>query len=189
VSDQSFTPSPDAPNTPPVSENQLPVRKSRRTIVLVLGGIGATLCLCVAIAALFIGQSILGVSREQAVITPVIQEFMTAMEQRDTASAYRLFSSRAQRQTPISDLETLVDGENYILFEGYETAAISNTSITNSANTNPDIPQGTVATVNGIITYIDDIQGNFRAVLEKESDQWRLFSINVTVPPSKFTNE
>ncbi len=189
VSDQPFTPPPGTPNTPSVPDNQPPAPRSRRTILFVLGGIGATLCVCVAIAALLIGQGILGVSREQAAITPVIQEFMAAMEQQDAASAYELFSSRAQRQTPISDLEALLSGENYVLFEGYETAAVSNTSITASANTNQDIPQGTIATVDGTITYIDGIEGNFRAVLEKENDQWRLFSINVTVPPSKFTQE
>ena len=149
------------------------------------GSIAATLCVCIAIAVFSIGQSIAGISREQTAITPVIQQFMKAMEQRDTTTAYRLFSSRAQRQTPLRDVETLAEGDNYILFEGYEDATISDTSVTSSVNTNADVPQGTVANVNGTITYTDGIQGSFRATLEKENNEWKLFFINITVPPSK----
>lgn len=70
---------------------------------------------------------------------------------------------------------------------GYEGAKVETTNLTRSVNTNQDIPQGQVATVTGTITYADSVQGTFRAVLEREDDAWKLFSINVTVPPSKFT--
>jgi hypothetical protein len=143
--------------------------------------------MCVAVVAALAAQGILTVSREQAAITPVIQQFMAAMEQRDTDAAYALFSSRAQRQTSLAEVEQLVEGENYVLFEGYEDAKVEATNLTRSINTNQDVPQGQVATVSGTITYADTVQGTFRAVLEREGEAWKLFSINVTVPPSKFT--
>lgn len=172
---------------PPPAGAPPPAKKSRRTLFLIIGGVASTLCVCVAVVAAFVAQGIFAVSREQAAITPVIQQFMAAMERRDTDAAYDLFSSRAQRQTPLAEVEQLVGGENYVLFEGYEDAKVETTNLTSSINTNQDVPQGQVATVSGSITYADSVQGTFRAVLEREDDAWRLFSINVTVPPSKFT--
>jgi len=132
-----------------------------------------------------IGRSILSISTEQAAITPVIDRFMQAMTQRDANAAYHLFSSRAQRQMPIADLTKLVDGPNYALFDGYQSITIDSTNLTSAINTNPDEPQGTVASVNGKVTYLGGVTGTFRATLEKEVDDWRLFFINVTVPPEK----
>jgi hypothetical protein len=137
------------------------------------------------VAALVIGQGIMRVSTEQAAITPVIDQFMRAMVQRDADGAFRIFSTRAQRQTALADLTDMVEGPNYVLFEGYQSVTIDNTNISTVMNTNPDIPQGTVATVTGTVTYTGDVKGEVRATLEKEEGTWRLFFINVIVPPSK----
>jgi hypothetical protein len=72
-----------------------------------------------------------------------------------------------------------------VLFDGYQSLAIESTNITNSVNTNPDVPQGHVATVSGTITYTGSVTGSFRATLEQEAGTWRLDAINITVPPSK----
>ncbi len=47
------------------------------------------------------------------------------------------------------------------------------------------MPQGTVAEVQAIIQYSDGFTGDAQAVLEKVNGAWRIFSINVTVPPDK----
>jgi hypothetical protein len=74
---------------------------------------------------------------------------------------------------------------SYVLFDGYQSVTIDTTNLTSAVNTNPDVPQGSVATVNGTVTYTGSVTGSFRATLEKEDGDWRLFLINVTVPPSK----
>jgi hypothetical protein len=114
---------------------------------------------------------------------------MRAMVARDVNGAYALFSTRAQRQTAIADLHALDTGANYVLFDGYQSLAIESTNITNSVNTNPDVPQGHVATVSGTITYTGSVTGSFRATLEQEAGTWRLDAINITVPPSKTLNQ
>jgi hypothetical protein len=162
-----------------------PRTKSRRTLWIILGSLSGLFVLCIVLAALVIGRNILSISTEQASITPVIDRFMHAMTQHDAQAAYRLFSSRAQRQTPLADLSTLLDGPNSVLFDGYQSVTIDSTNLTSAVNTNPDVPQGSVATVNGTVTYAGSVTGSFRATLEKEDGDWRLFFINVTVPPSK----
>jgi hypothetical protein len=180
--DQTPTP-PTVPMQPSIDD--APPKQTRRTLFIVLGGIAATVCLCVAIAALLIGQGVLRVTQEQAAITPVLDRFMQAMTRRDVNSAYQLFSSRAQRQTSLADLGQLVEGPNYLIFDGYQSVALDNTNLTNSINTNPDVPQGTIATVTGRVMYEGDVTGSLRATLEKEDGEWRLFAFNITVPPSK----
>jgi hypothetical protein len=132
------------------------------------------------LAGLVIGRSILSLSTEQAAITPVIDRYMHAMTQRDARAAYQLFSYQAQQQTPIAELTALLDDSNYILFDGYQSVAIDATNLTNAI-----YKQGLVANVNGTIIYNDGVAGSFRATLEKEKGGWRLFYIDVTVPPSK----
>lgn len=177
----SASPAPSAPTPSPSA-----AQRSWRPALLVAGGVAGTLCLCVAVVALLIVRGVFAISQEQAAITPVLQEFMTAMEARNVDAAYALFSRRAQRQTPRASLEEMIIGENYVLFDGYDDVTLDVTNLTNSFNTNDDLPQGTVATVNGSITYTGDVKGSVRAVLEKEDGVWRFLSINITVPPSKF---
>jgi hypothetical protein len=185
VSDVPSLP-PSEPSPPVVPPDvHLPPAKSRRTLWIILGSVSGILVLCIVLAALLIGRSILSISTEQAAVTPVIDRFMHAMTQHDAQAAYRLFSSRAQRQTPLADISTLLDGPNYVLFDGYQSVTVDTTNLTSSINTNPDVPQGSVATVSGTVAYTGGVTGSFRATLEKEDGDWRLFFINVTVPPSK----
>jgi hypothetical protein len=127
----------------------------------------------------------LSVSTEQAAVTPVIDRFMQTMTRRDANAAYQLFSSRSQRHTALADLTTMIDGRNYALFDGYQSITIENTSLSSSINTDPDVPQGLIATVNGTVIYTGGATGRFWATLEKEGGDWRLSSINVTIPPEK----
>jgi len=143
--------------------------------------------LCIVLVVFVIGRTLLSVSTEQTAITPVIDRFMHAMTQHDSQTAYRLFSSRAQRQTPLADLAKLTNEPNYVLFDGYQSVTIDTANLTSAINTNPDVPQGSVASVNGTVNYTGGVTGSFRATLEKEDGDWRLFFINVTVPPSKMT--
>ena len=185
MSDVTSLPSSE-PSTAPVPPDANPPRtKSRRTLWIILGSVSAVLVLCIVLAALVIGRSVLSISTEQAAITPVVDRFMHAMTEHDAQAAYRLFSTRAQRQTPIANLTTLLEGPNYVLFDGYQSVTIDATNLTSTVNTNPDVPQGSVANVNGTVTYTGGVSGSFRATLEKEDGDWRLFYINVTVPPSK----
>lgn len=185
VSDISSLP-PSEPSLPGFQPDaRLPRKKARRTLWIVLGSVVGVILLCLVLAVVVIGRNLLNVATEQTAITPVIDRFMHLMNQRDAQAAYQLFSSRAQRQTPMTDVMALVEEPNYVLFDGYQSTTINSTNLTSTVNTNQDVPQGQVATVSGSISYTDGTKGSFRATLEQEDGDWRLFFINVTVPPSK----
>jgi len=162
-----------------------PLPRSRRNLLIIISVIAVAICACVGIGAFTIGRGILGSVTEQSTITPVLDQCMQAIVARDSNRAYALFATRAQRQTAIADVATLFAGPNYVLFEGYQSLKIESTNITSSVNTNPDVPQGVVATVTGTISYSGQVTGSFRATLEQEARVWRLDAINITVPPSK----
>jgi len=159
--------------------------RSRRNLLIVISIIAVVICACVGIGVFTIGRGILRISTEQAALTPILDQFMQAAVAQDSPRAYALFSTRAQRQMPIAAIDTLTTGANAVLFESYQSLTIESTNITNSVNTNPDVPQGHVATVSGTISYTGNVTGSFRATLEQEAGTWRLDAINITVPPSK----
>lgn len=184
---QQLTPEPQMGK--PVMEPNVAIpsaNKSRRNVWIILGSIVALLCvcslLCVALTATGVGKIMV----EKAPIEATLNSFMEHMEAQDVESAYALFSPRSQRQTPISDLEKMIEGNNYFLFEGYESLSIQNINLTATANVDPDLPQGMVANVSGMISYRDGFTGQFQAVLEKVNDTWMIYNINITVPPDKF---
>lgn len=122
---------------------------------------------------------------ERGPIEKVVGNFMNAMEDRDTENAYLLYSPRAQRQVPIEDLQELLEGNNYFLFKDYESVSIANININLVANANPDLPQGTIAIVNGKVTYENGSTGQFEAILEEVEGEWKLDAIKITIPPNK----
>jgi hypothetical protein len=138
--------------------------------------------LCIALIATGVGKILV----EQAPVELILDTFMKDMEAKDVESAYTLFSPRSQRQTPITEVEKLIEGNNYAIFEGYQSLTVQNLNLTAAANTNPDMPQGTVANVTGTVSYEGGFTGTFNAVLEKVDGEWKLFNINITVPPDKF---
>lgn len=167
------------PTPPPQSQ------KTNKNIWILVGVAIAVICLCsIACVAVF-GTSMFKVYQEKEPVETVLDTYMRYMANKDAESAYTLFSPRAQRQIPISEVEKLLEGNNYFLFEGYQSLSVSNLNISATVNTNPDVPQGTVAKVSGIIIFEGDIQGSFNGVLEKVDGVWMIDGIYITVPPDK----
>ncbi|MFT3890296.1 MAG: nuclear transport factor 2 family protein [Anaerolineales bacterium] len=182
---QPQAPVPEPVTPPPATPVSTDNKRSNRNQLLIIAGLVLVVCLGVCVCVALGGGALGSVFKEQAPVKAVIDDFMKAMLQKDTEKAYSLFSARVRRQIDISELEKMIKGNNYILFEGYQSIEINNFKVSTSVNTNQNLPQGKVATVNGIVYYSGDIAGKFDAVLEKEGDTWRIHNINVTVPPDK----
>jgi hypothetical protein len=171
-----------APESPARSPSTL-ARASRKNSVLVIGPLAFVLSVCVGLGVLsFVGGLI---STELPKVESIINDFMNAMVEKDVNKAYALFSGRSKSKFSATQLD-LLQGNNYILFDGYEDVTITGYYLSKILNTNPDVPQGTVAKVSGTVSYKDNCTGTWNAILEKEGDEWRIYSINVTVPPDKF---
>lgn len=116
----------------------------------------------------------------------VLEDFMSAMAQRETQTAYALFSTRVKNQFPRSDLDGMVEGASYCLFDGFEEISINSLVFNATFNNRPDEPQGVTARVQGIVSYEGDYTGTLTAILQQEGDEYRVVNINVVVPPAKF---
>ena len=187
--DLQQTPSQQEVQSTPQEAAPLPSepQKSNKNIWIIVGvGVAiAAFCLCSIGCVTLFGTSMYKIYTEKAPVESVLDSYMRHMANKDAESAYTLFSPRAQRQIPISDIEEMLEGNNYFLFEGYQSLSVTNLNISASANTNPDLPQGTVANVTGTIMFEGDIQGNFNGVLEKVDGKWMIDGMYVTVPPNK----
>ncbi len=182
-----LTPEPKVEN--PVAETNVvpaPPKTSNKNLWIIAGIAIGVLCLCSILCLVLFGTAVGKAMVERAPVELVLDTFMKDMEAQDIKSAYDLFSPRAQRQVSVTDLEKLTQGNNYKVFDGYESLSIQNLNLTVAANTNPDRPQGAVANVTATVSYTDGFTGNLAAVLEKVDGKWRLFNIHVNVPPDKF---
>jgi hypothetical protein len=171
--------------TPPPT----PAKKSNRNVFLTI--IGALLvgscCIsaCVGIVGLM-GTGVARVLTEKPEVENVIDGYLSSMDSQDAGQAYTLISTRAKRNVLLADIEKCLEGNNYKVFEGYREIALTNFTLGLASDSDPDMPQGLVAEVDGVISYADGFIGDFTAVLEQDGEEWRLFSINVNVPPDKF---
>ena len=86
-------------------------------------------------------------------------------------------STRTKRNVPLADIEKGLEGNNYTVFEGYQSIAVTNFTLNLTSDSDPEMPQGLVAEVDGMISYADGFTGDFTAVLEQEGEEWQLFSI------------
>lgn len=180
------SPQQEIPPAPQVS-TPLPVqpKKSKKKIWMIVGIVLSVLCLCsIACVAIF-GSGMYKVKMEKAPVESVLDDYMRYMANKDAGSAYALFSPRAQRQVPITKINEMLEGNNYFLFTGYKSLSASNLNISETVNTNPDLPQGTVAKVTGIIKFEGGFQGSFSGILEKVDGRWMIDYIYVSVPPDK----
>ncbi len=137
--------------------------------------------LCIAAVVLLARSDIV----ERGPVSSVLDSYMKFMEAKDVASAYALFSPHAQSQFPISNLQALVEGNNYVVFEGYQGLSFTSFVISFGFTTNTNQPQGEYAKVAGTITYQGGFQGLFNGTLEKVGGKWKLYGISVSAPPNK----
>ncbi len=141
----------------------------------------ALLCGVLTLVATLTGRHV--ALKEEPAIAETLDSLMQSMAAGDIDAAYGLFSPRAQRQFPQEDLAKLAAMLDGLMFKGYESLTIERLIISKSFNTNPDLPQGTVAQVQAVVHYQGGHEGRLTAVLEKVEGQWRLHHFNVTVPP------
>jgi hypothetical protein len=174
------------PQVPPPPNSIPRTQKSNKNAWIIIGLGTAVICLCSVVCIAVFGLSLFKINAEREPVATVLDAYMQHMSNKDADAAYALFSPRAQRQIPISKFEELLEGNNYILFDGYQSLSVTNINISAAANTNPDLPQGTVAKVTGVITFEGNIQGSFNGVLEKVGNQWMMDGMHISVPPGKF---
>lgn len=151
---------------------------------LIITAVGVIIICCLTCAGIFF-SGFRSYAREKASIEKVLDKYMTAMADKDAAGAYDLFSPRTKKKIPLTKLKEQLKGNNYIIFRGYQSLSVENLTLGVRANTNPESPQGVVASGSGKIIYDDGFEGIIGVSLEKVEDIWMISSVNITIPPDK----
>ena len=166
----------------PAPASAAPPQKQSRLPWLVGGGLLVAMCLCVGLClTLFIG-----VNAQERPALQVVDAFMQAMSKRDANQALALYSSRAQKQALLPQMQDMLRGLNFALFDQYAQVHVGEFKISPSFSAASNQPQGLLGQLSGTISYADGYTGQFQAVLELENLTWKLYNINVTAPKEKF---
>jgi hypothetical protein len=155
-----------------------PAKTLRKRLVL----LGALVLVGIVIAVPFCQffASFLASMPEEIMSTErVIDAYLNAMANRDIVQAYALVSPSGDASIAYSDLQTLTQGNNYALFQGYREISLSNFQMT---QVGPD----KYAEITGNVLYEGDYVGEFSAVLLKANGKWKIHEFHVSVPPDKF---
>jgi len=163
-----------------------PTLRSRLKLSTIIWALGIGLGVCLAVGVGLLVSKISEAGAQKGEVEQIIDHFMCAMANKDVDAAYALFVTRYREQTPLSNFEEMLEGNNYVLFEGYQHVEVTYLYLATAMNTDPNRPQGKVIEAKGTILYEGGLAGSFTATLEKENDVWKLFGIYVTVPPEKF---
>ncbi len=140
-------------------------------------------CAFVVCALVYLRNYRLGQSAKDDVAL-VIDGFMQAMARKDISEAYSDYSTRGRQVTAQMQLDQLAQ-ESFYLFSGYQSFQLQDMAVQSVYDTNPDMPQGTVANIYGVVTYGGNHMGEIRATLERHENKWGLYGIQIIVQANK----
>jgi len=153
--------------------------KRRNSLVWGIGiGCLACMCLCGGPLVLLTGFGVYQAVSQRDDVEQVIDASLADIAAQRPDEALARTSKRAIEHEFITreTLEKLADNP---AFQGYQSARVTNINVSATYNSDPKVPQGTVANVSGTVEYDDGGKGTFQSTLEKENGEWRLFSLRV----------
>ena len=154
--------------------------------VVALGLIGAVLVVAVLLGSLRLINY--GMTRTREMIGPppeartAVKQFLHVVDIGDIDRAYELMSTRAKTEVSRSQLKKLMtDPSNLGRFDGYKKLYVERSWILTRIDVNPDFRRHQV-TLEGSVVYDNAPDATFRAVVEKEGDEWKILEISVDAP-------
>jgi hypothetical protein len=170
-------------------------RQAKRYILIFVSvPLAIFLCYC-SITALGYRHRLANIIRQQTQDTPdaipILDAFMKRMEEKDPEAALELWSTCGRGYISLAVLENLQKGDNYALFEGYESIELTKFITIDRISSSLEISQSTIAEVEGTVTYegFDEFGFFTGALIEVENDVWRICQFHINVPPSKLKKE
>lgn len=177
-------PSNSDPVMEPLSADPVP-KRSKKGIWIMAGIYLVCVCICSVLCLILVSTGVGSVMKEKAPIEKVLDTFMKDMEGKDVVSAYALLSPRSRSKTPRSDLEKMLVGRNFILFDEYESITVENINISSNISSIPNSLQGTFAKISATVVYTDGFSGQMEAVMEKVDGSWKIYGFDIHLPPEK----
>jgi hypothetical protein len=174
----------DVQESAPMPEYPKPSFSNGRIIAIVLLATGALILTCLLSAGLFLGRQVLDWTAGKNRYTLVMNSFMTSMQRDDFNGAHDLFSKKGQEVSTIEQLEGMKKGANAAIFDHYQGVNIDFIGNTSSINTDPYL-SGKFVVLKGTVLYSDGYVGQLSARLHFEAGEWKIYGVNITIPPEK----
>jgi hypothetical protein len=152
---------------------------------LLVGGSLAGFCLCGGLCVVPAGLGVYYAFSQRGDAEQVLNAFLKEADAGEMDSALTLFSARARTNGLVSheQIENLTQSD---YGRGCLTAHVTQINVGKFYNSDKKTAQGTVANVSGSTTYRDGTSGTFRATLEKQTEGWRIHSLQLSRPaPSR----
>jgi hypothetical protein len=163
---------PSYPATP-----QPPAKSGNRALWILLGVFGAMLLLCCggigSIAYFGFGEII----AEKPGIDVELTAFFNDIKNKDIDAAYSRFASTSVRQ-PKREFDRVFKIPEWQKLTGYASYRTTSVEIHKGTSVIPGQPPSTNANVYGEIRYDDGTMSWFKAVMLKDGEQWRVFTVN-----------
>ncbi len=142
---------------------------------------------CVGIIGVFRFMGILSESQVSVdtEIKPRMEQFISYLEQRDISRAYNMFSDVTKDRVPIAKLKELTNGANFATVDQFESLDVRKWTITKRNSVGGELPAGTYIQMTGVITYTNNFNANYTALMRKEEGEWRIINFNIVAPPKK----
>ncbi|MFA5508014.1 MAG: hypothetical protein WC423_21505 [Vulcanimicrobiota bacterium] len=138
---------------------------------------------CLGMVVLFVGAIGLGFKAFETVkveLTPVLTEFIQALEAEDIEAAQKLAVEGAMSDEDIGRLAAMT-----YLFEGFASVTVESGKISKNVNTDERF-SGTLAEATGKVHYQNEETGTFKVGAKKVDDQWRILNISVNISAERY---
>lgn len=149
-------------------------RKNKRIII----GVIVIFLLIICAGCVIVGNLVRNLDFSFDSDSPTVEEFIQSMSDKDVDHAYGMLSTSGQATYSRADMNAMVDGIDFVLFEGFQDITITNFKSYSGTN-------GTYQQVQGMVNYQNQWQGEFYFILDKEDGEWKVSSFEITVPPGK----
>lgn len=178
---EPFEPTSEAIGTIPEAKlAPSPVKKSRTRLIVLVIVLLAGVWISIPYIQFFVNFAV-SFPQEIKRIEVLVQDFLTAMSSKDTDAAYEMMSTEGDAQTQRSNIDTLLQGKNYVVFEGFREISLKDINISQYGAYK-------YAEVSGDVFYDGGFVGDFSGKLVKEGEGWRIQWLTVNAPVEKFVN-
>lgn len=159
-------------------------KRSRIWLLIVISFVAVAVCVCLSLVALLFvaARAFITSADNQDDWLALSDAYMQAMAAKDVETAYQLFSQEARREMGQSEFAGLLEGPLFALFDGYEDLDIGSWQI------NFNYPEGKTVELTGYISYLENVEGSYEAILVEEDGHWEIYWFYVSVAPEKIND-
>lgn len=158
-------------------------RRGRSKLFYILAGVFGTVIVIALLCGGLTATGIFFAWRATSEVQPVLTEFMRNLADEDVDAAYAMMSEDGKKQMSRAALANFVNGPGRQYTYGFKSLTVQSLNRSMVANSNPNIVQGDVTSVQAALRYEDGSSGSLTATLQKIGGRWLIFGAHIERSP------